>query len=120
MKKLFIYPALIAMLFSCQNSEDLKVVTEKVSGTELKSTFKVWGNCDMCKETIEASLNADGVFSSDWNVDTKLITVNYDSTKITLDQVEQKIAAVGYDNVKYKGDDKAYEGLPGCCHYERK
>ena len=25
------------------------------------STFKVWGNCDMCKETIEGSLKVEGV-----------------------------------------------------------
>jgi len=83
-------------------------------------TFKVWGNCDMCKETIETSLKVDGISSADWNTETKMMEVSFDSTKISLDQIQQKIAAVGYDTEKYKGDDKAYDGLHKCCKYERK
>jgi hypothetical protein len=48
------------------------------------------------------------------------MTVVFDSTKITLDQIEQKVAAVGYDTEKYKGDDNAYARLPECCQYQRK
>lgn len=83
-------------------------------------TFKVWGNCDMCKETIEGALKTDGVTAANWNTETKMIEVKFDSTKISLDQIQQKIAAVGYDTDKYKGDDKAYDGLHKCCKYERK
>ena len=83
------------------------------------STFKVWGNCETCKETIEASLKTDGIVKADWNVDLKVITVEYDSSKISLDKIEKEIASVGYDNEKYKGDDKAYAALPECCQYER-
>ena len=90
------------------------------SGTHKTSTFKVWGNCGTCKKTIEASLKVKGVEKADWNVKTKMITVTYDESKITLDQIQKHIAAVGYDNDKYKGDDKAYAKLPGCCQYERK
>ena len=35
------------------------------------STFKVWGNCEMCKETIEGSLKKEGITKAEWNVDTK-------------------------------------------------
>ena len=109
------------VLPSCSgNKEELTVKTEKVSGPQLKSVFKVWGNCETCKDAIENSLRADGITSADWDMETKLIAVTYDSTKINLDKIEQNIAAVGYDNVKYKGDDKAYENLPPCCKYERK
>lgn len=84
------------------------------------ATFKIWGNCEMCKETIEGSLKVDGIKNADWNKDTKMITVAFDSTKVTLDQIEKNVAAVGYDTEKYKGDDKAYAGLPECCQYQRK
>jgi periplasmic mercuric ion binding protein len=117
------YILLIAsvLLFSCGgNKEELTVKTEKVSGSVLRSTFKIWGNCDMCKETIEGSLKKDGVEAADWNTETKIIAVTYDTTKINLDAIEKNIASVGYDNVKYKGDDKAYTELPECCKYERK
>ncbi|HLP12359.1 MAG TPA: heavy-metal-associated domain-containing protein [Flavobacteriales bacterium] len=83
-------------------------------------TFKVWGNCDMCKETIEGSLKVDGISSADWDTETKEMEVSYDSTKINFDEIQQKIAAVGYDTEKYKGDDKAYDDLHKCCKYERK
>lgn len=121
MKNLIIAFSLSVLLFSCGgNKEELTVKTEKISGAELKSTFKVWGNCETCKDAIENSLRTDGITTADWNMETKLIAVTYDSTKINLDKIEQKIAAVGYDNVKYKGDDAAYENLPQCCKYERK
>ena len=61
MKKLFLLLASSFLLFSCGNKEDLSVKTEKVSGSTLKSTFKVWGNCETCKDAIENSLRADGI-----------------------------------------------------------
>ena len=48
------------------------------------------------------------------------MSVNFDSTKISVDKIQKNIAMVGYDNVKYKGDDKAYSELPECCQYDRK
>jgi copper chaperone CopZ len=118
MKNLVLLLSLV--LFSCGEKDELSVKTEKVSGPTLRSTFKVWGNCETCKETIEGSLKTDGVASADWSTETKLITVTYDSTKINLDKIEQQIASAGYDNVKYKGDNAAYASLPQCCKYERK
>ncbi|MBP8034145.1 MAG: heavy-metal-associated domain-containing protein [Bacteroidia bacterium] len=101
------------------SNEGNKIVMEVVNGMST-STFKVWGNCDMCKETIESSLKVDGISKVDWNVDSKMITVSFDSTKINLEQIQKNIAAVGYDNVSYKGDDIAYNELPDCCQYDRK
>ena len=83
-------------------------------------TFKVWGNCGMCKKTIEASLKTDGIVTANWDRTTKVISVSYYPEKITMDDIQNKIAAVGYDTEKYRGDDKAYNNLPGCCQYERK
>ncbi len=85
-----------------------------------EADFKVWGNCEMCKETIESSLNTEGVKSADWNTESKQIRVEYDSTKISLDAIQQRIAATGYDNIKYNGSDSAYAALPECCQYTRK
>jgi len=114
---------LVLVLASCSNnkveSENTVTATEAVDGVTT-STFKVWGNCEMCKETIESSLKVDGITKADWNVDSKIMTVSYDEKKITLDQIQKNIASVGYDNEKYKGDDKAYSELAGCCQYDRK
>lgn len=85
-----------------------------------KADFKVWGNCNMCKETIESSLKLDGVSKAEWNTESKQIVVNYDSTKINLDGIQRHIAEAGYDNDKYKAQEEAYSKLPQCCQYERK
>jgi len=113
---------IVLAIASCGNKTDSTVVenkTEAVNGVAT-STFKVWGNCEMCKETIEGSLKVDGISKADWSPKTKAMVVSYDTAKISLDQIQKHIASVGYDNEKYKGDDKAYSGLPECCQYERK
>ena len=92
----------------------------KQKSTETTSTFKVWGNCDMCKSKIEKSVKVKGVSKANWNDETKMMTITYSSAEITLDQIQKDIAAVGYDTELYKADDKAYKKLPGCCQYERK
>ncbi|MDX2001389.1 MAG: heavy-metal-associated domain-containing protein [Chitinophagales bacterium] len=74
----------------------------------------------MCKKNIEGSLNLPGIVDAEWNEDTKLIEVVYDTTKIGLDQIKKTIASVGYDNDAYTGENDAYSKLPGCCQYERK
>jgi mercuric ion binding protein len=83
-------------------------------------TFKVWGNCGMCKKTIEKAAKTDGVEKAEWNRETKIFTLVYNPAVISNEKVQKAIAAVGYDTEKFTGDDKAYEKLPGCCHYERK
>ena len=83
------------------------------------TTFKVYGNCEMCKKRIETSLKKQGVKSANWNVDTKIITVVYDVHSISVDDMHKSIAAVGYDTIKEKASDKVYNNLPECCQYER-
>ena len=85
-----------------------------------KAKFKVYGNCEMCKKTIENSLDVKGVKSVDWNMDTKMIEITYQVDKISEDKLHQLIAAAGYDTEKSKADDKAYATLPECCQYTRK
>lgn len=91
-----------------------------VSSPEKTATFKVWGNCEKCEKTIESSCAIDGVKEKDWNVESKLMTLKFDTTKVTLDELQQLIAKVGYDNDAYYGDDYAYAKLESCCQYERK
>lgn len=81
--------------------------------------INVLGNCGMCKKKIETSLKVPGVNSADWNVKSKVLTVSYDSSKITNDQIQQNIAAVGYDTEKVKAKDEVYQKLHSCCRYDR-
>ncbi len=87
---------------------------------EKTETFKVWGNCEKCKKTIESASQVDGVIEKNWDVESKLMTVKFDSTKVNANTIEQFIAKAGYDNDLYYGDDYAYGKLPDCCQYERK
>lgn len=86
---------------------------------EKSTTFKVYGNCGMCKETIEGALEKDGIYFADWNKETKIIEIQYDSTKYTLVQLHSMIANAGYDTETEKAPDEAYNGLHECCQYER-
>jgi periplasmic mercuric ion binding protein len=92
---------------------------KKIPAGAKTDTFKVWGNCGMCKKTIEKSLKVEGVFQSNWDKKTKMITVAYEPSKISLDQIQKRIADAGYDNEGYTADSASYESLHSCCKYER-
>ena len=83
-------------------------------------TIKVNGECGMCKSRIQKTLKIDGISSAVWDVESKLLTVTYNPEKITNDEIQKKIAAVGHDTEKYTAPDDVYSKLPGCCKYERK
>src|ERR1035437_8557417 len=86
------------------------------SATVKTETFKVYGNCDQCKTTIEGSLKKkDGIVSKNWDVKTKMISVTYDPNKVTLTQIKQKIAGAGYDTDEIRSKDEAYYKLHKCC-----
>ena len=87
---------------------------------EKTDTIKVYGNCGMCKATIEKSLKKkDGVLSKSWNKETKILTVTYDSEKITVQKIGELVAASGYVNQYATATDEAYNNLHSCCQYER-
>lgn len=82
--------------------------------------FMVKGNCQMCEKRIETAARAvEGVTLADWNKDTKMMEVTYDSTKTSEDAVQLAIANVGHDTPMHKADPKVYNDLPKCCQYPR-
>lgn len=82
-------------------------------------TVKIYGNCGMCKTTIEKAGNLKNIASVDWNKDTKIATLKYDSKKTNQDEILKRIALAGYDNQKFLAPDDVYAKLPECCHYDR-
>jgi len=105
--------------WACGASQDTSQSVSNNQITIKTETFKVWGNCDMCKKTIETAAKIKGVSKANWDGDKQLVTVSYDEKQATIDQIHQKIAQAGYDTDKQKGNDKAYAALPACCQYER-
>lgn len=90
------------------------------SQTTKTDTVKVSGNCGTCKKHIEKAALSAGALKAIWNIDSKILTVSYDPAKTTNDVIQKKIASVGYDTEKFKGNDDAYNKLDPCCQYERK
>jgi Copper chaperone len=83
--------------------------------------FKVYGNCDMCKERIEkAATSVNGVNKANWDDKTKLLVLTYDPAKTSTQKVQVAIAKAGHDSDGAKAPDNAYKALPECCKYERK
>lgn len=82
-------------------------------------TVKINGDCGMCETTIEKVGNKKNQYKTDWDADTKLAIITYDSKKTGLDAILKNIALSGYDNVSYLAPDEAYAKLPGCCQYKR-
>lgn len=82
-------------------------------------TVKVYGNCGMCENVIEKSANKKKMSEADWNKETKMATITYDSKKTNVDAILKDIALAGYDNQSFLAPDAAYNKLPGCCKYDR-
>ncbi|MCW3805712.1 heavy-metal-associated domain-containing protein [Plebeiibacterium marinum] len=91
-----------------------------VFGQAKTEKFKVYGNCGMCESRIEkAAKLVDGVTAADWNKETKMIEVSFDSSKTDVHKVHMAIAKAGHDTDMHKAKDETYNSLPGCCKYER-
>jgi Cu(I)/Ag(I) efflux system membrane fusion protein len=93
----------------------------KISAASIqKSTFKVSGNCDMCKDRIEeAAKSVKGVSIAGWNVKTKIMDIEYNSKLTSVEAIQRAIARAGHDTGKYKASDKVYTSLPTCCLYRK-
>ena len=73
----------------------------------------LWGRIE------EAAGALEGVITADWNQNTKIMHLEFDSEKVSVEQVELAIAAVGHDTENHRAPDAVYEDLPGCCLYDR-
>jgi periplasmic mercuric ion binding protein len=113
------YTFLFFCALFCALSAQAQSVTV-VSGGMTKASFTVNGNCEMCKATIEGVAKASGAASADWNMKTDQLTIQFDPKKVTLERIQRNIAAMGYDNDRFKGNDEAYGRLPEGCQYVRK
>lgn len=80
---------------------------------------KIYGNCEMCEKTIETAGNVKKVANVEWNKDSKMATITYDSIKTNQDKILKRIALAGYDSDKFLAPDDVYSKLAGCCQYER-
>jgi len=80
--------------------------------------IKVNGECNLCKKKIENAVKSS-VITAKWNPKTKLMKVSYNPEKTDPMEIQEKIAAAGYDTEKVKANDAAYRALDECCQYDR-
>jgi hypothetical protein len=83
-------------------------------------TYKVYGNCSMCKKTIEKAVKQNKDAIGIWDKKSKMLTFTYNTKKTNADEILKRVANAGYDNEKYLASIEAYNNLDDCCQYERK
>jgi len=111
MKTISLFAVILISIFSFNTS---------FAQTEKKETIKVWGNCEMCKTTIEKSAKKAGAKTASWNEESKELQVSYAVNKTSSAKIQEAIAKSGYDTQDFTADNKAYDNLHGCCKYDRK
>ena len=107
------YILLLCMTFVSIISFAQDIKNEKFTTTH----FKVFGACEQCKARIELAVKIKGVKLGIWDVDTKILALEYDSTQVSVDKIQNKILLAGHDLDNKKAKDIIYKELPACCHY---
>jgi len=84
----------------------------------IKENLLVQGNCTMCKARIETSaLSTTGVQSAIWNMETKVLEVDFLKDETSLKNIAKAVSSEGHDSTEEIADIKTYENLPLCCAY---
>lgn len=105
----FFFISLITALLISVNS-----FGQTVSDTSLI----VNGVCGMCKMTIETAVeDLEGVSKVNWDVDSKVLSLSYDQSKLTLEDINLAVNKSGYDTEYSTASEEAYQKLHGCCKY---
>lgn len=90
------------------------------SNKEEHTMINVDGACEMCKERIEkAAKSVSGVSVASWDIKTKKLHLNFDSSKTNVEAISKAVAKAGHDTDKYKADKATYDSLPECCKYRK-
>lgn len=99
-----------AIMFSASSgaAQDKKTITTK---------FWVAGVCGMCEQTIEKTMDTKGVITADYDLQSNMLTVTFNSKKITEDKLHKLLNDAGYDTEKSICTEEQYSRVHGCCQY---
>jgi len=111
MKRLIVF-----LLIICAASSPL--FAQSGSGSVKTETFKVAGNCDMCKQRIEDAAYGKGVKTAEWNKSTGELTITYRTSKTDAATILRRVASAGHDADTFRAPEAAYGALPDCCSYK--
>lgn len=102
---------IIAAIFS------LAINSNEAFSQETDTTLIVNGVCGMCEEKIEKAALNEGAEKADWDVESHVLTLSFDSEKTSLESISEAINKVGYDTEFESAGEEAYNGLHPCCKY---
>lgn len=81
-----------------------------------KATIKTSAQCEMCQETLQASIGKmAGVSKVMLNLETKELSVKFDNSVTSLDKIKNEITNTGYWADDMSPNKDAYAALPNCC-----
>lgn len=99
---IFIIAMLSAGITSAQKSQTVVIQTS--------------AECGMCKDRIESKLNyVKGIKFADLDIDSKQLTVKFDTRKIQLIEIKNMVAALGYNADEVPANQEEVKKLPACC-----
>ncbi|MCK9219602.1 MAG: heavy-metal-associated domain-containing protein [Bacteroidales bacterium] len=77
--------------------------------------------CNQCKDRIETGLAYEkGVKDVSLDVETKIVTIKYNTKATTPEELRKKISNLGYDADDVPAVKAAYDKLPACCKKDAK
>ena len=81
-------------------------------------TMQVAGECGMCEERIEeAAMKVIGVAFADFDLDTKLLSVEVDAAIFSRKELVTAMLNIGHDADGMTAPFDVYDKLPNCCKY---
>ena len=108
MKKIILW---VGILASC-------LISHRVLAQTSTSSIFVDGLCEMCKKRIEtAALKVKGVQSAEWDVENRMLSTTFKTSRFSEDKLHQALSAAGHDTKKRRASDAAYAQLHDCCKY---
>lgn len=94
----------------------LSILTMNAWAQKQTVQIKTSAQCEMCKERIEQEMQfTKGVTAVNLNVESKILTVTYNSKKNNVDKIREIISNLGYDADSVKANKEAHDNLPKCC-----
>jgi copper chaperone CopZ len=110
-QKIMKYTSFLVILFML-SAHSLSAQTKKTDTVQINSSVV----CQMCKDRIENSLAYEkGIKDVSVDLETKKITVKFNTKSTSVEEIRKKISKLGYDADLVLADPDAYAKLPACC-----
>ena len=88
------------------------IASDSIQTAEIQTSAE----CKTCKKAIEKAVNRlDGLVKANLDIKSKILSIKFDNTLVSLDKIRETISNAGYDADTVKADPKAYSKLPECC-----